>query len=221
MRFLTMDIEFADRILGGICSMTILEWKDGVPSGCFHSLFNPECKIEDFFDNRHGFHNEDLNAMHNLRDQWIRIYDILSNQMVFIHNANSVVTSLSKRAESDYLYMPNFTYGDTTSICKRVYKGWEDYRLPAVTEKLQITNQHHNSYIDAHSVGIVLMKALEETDTKDYIELYKKVGYAGGKLINGYKYVYRPIKDKKEGIFVAKKDETPKKIDGRDSQANS
>lgn len=213
MRFLTMDMELGDRMLPTICSLTIVSWLDDKPNGCFHTLLNPESDIEEFFDNRHGFTNYDLNDMPNLRDKWIRIYDILSNKMVFIHNANEVVTALCKRAGIDFLNMPNFTFGDTTSIARRCFKGLEDYRLPNVTEKLQISNQHNNSYIDAHSVGILLNRAVKETQCEDYIELYKKVGYAGGKIINGHKQLYRAVKDKKEGIYVAKKFDYATKLD--------
>lgn len=202
MQFLTVDMEVADRILPSICSFTIVRWIDGTPCNWFHTMLNPECDVEDFFADRHGFTNDDLKNSPVLREKWRRIYDILEGSMVFAHYANRTFQMLQRRAEIDYLNMPNFTFADSASIARRCFPGLGDYRLPNVSEKLEITTNHNDSYTDAHTVAAIIMKALEKEEVSSCDELFKKVGFVGGKYENQKKILVRPKRDVINGIYV-------------------
>ena len=203
MDFYTMDIELADRILPSYCSITILQWHDNNITGVFHTLLNPECDVESFFENRHGLTNDDLKNSPMLREKWVRIYDILEGKTVFIHNANSVMNGLLKRTSADYLNIPDFTFIDTTSISRRCFPGLDNYKLPAVAEALSITDRHNNSLEDAKTVGTILLYAIQNENATDYYDLFRKIGYVGGKFKNGQKELFRPIKDKTRNCYIA------------------
>ena len=204
MEFLTLDMELADRILPSICSISIMQWEDDKIKACFHTLIDPDCEIEPFFNDRHGLTNADLLNSPALRTKWIRIYDILEGQTIFAHNANRTMQALAKRAAIDYLNMPDCKFIDTASICRRCFPGMKDYRLPNITEKLNITDVHNNSFVDAQSVGIIVNKALKEKGVKDYKELFEKTGFVGGQFKDKVKTLFRARKNKELGIYEAK-----------------
>ena len=204
MEFLTLDMELADRILPSICSISIMQWENDKIKACFHTLLDPDCDIEAFFNDRHGLKNEDLINSPALRTKWVRIYDILENQTIFAHNANRTMQALAKRASIDYLNMPDCKFVDTASICRRCFPGLKDYRLPNVTEQLSITDIHNNSFVDAQSIGIILNRAIKEESVNDYYELFKKVGFVGGQFKDKTKMLFRPCRNKELGIYEAK-----------------
>ena len=185
--FLTMDMEYADRVLPSICSLSILSWKDGEIIDIFTTLINPDCEIESFMKDRHGITD---------------IEELLSNNIVFMHGAAHAFSSLLIRTDVDYLKIPNLVYGCTMSLSRRVWKGLNDYRLSSVTEKLDITKLHNNSLEDAKSVGQIVCKALDKRKAKNIFELFDEVGYAGGRIRDNKKEIYRAAKDKDEKIFL-------------------
>ena len=200
--FLTMDMEYADRVLPSICSLSILSWKDGEIIDIFTTLINPDCEIESFMKDRHGITDEMVKNAPSLPKIWPDIEELLSNNIVFMHGAAHAFSSLLIRTDVDYLKIPNLVYGCTMSLSRRVWKGLNDYRLSSVTEKLDITKLHNNSLEDAKSVGQIVCKALDKRKAKNIFELFDEVGYAGGRIRDNKKEIYRAAKDKDEKIFL-------------------
>lgn len=201
--FVTIDMELADRILSSFCSISILYWENGEIIKEFHTLINPDCEVEEFFKDRHGLTDEELSQAPTLPYVWKEIYDLLENKMVFAYDANRVMKTLINRAEVDVLNVPNFDYGNVQSIVKRTWKGLDDYRLQNITEKLNITKIHNDSYEDAKSLGKLIYKATEELELEKPEELFHQIGYAGGYIRNNKKYCYRAKKNKKTKTFYA------------------
>lgn len=196
MEFTTFDIEFADVILPSICSIAIIDWKDGEIINEYSTKINPDCEIEDFLKDRHGLTMEDLKNSPTLPEIWIEIYDRLENKIVFGHNANRNVRALRESANILYLNMPTFIYCCTASLSKKLWPYLNDFSLPYISERLGINNVHYNSYEDAKSVGRIINKAIEDTGVKSISEMFSLVGFSGGLIDNKEKSVYRAIKRK-------------------------
>lgn len=202
MKFMTMDMELADRILPSICSISIISWINTTPVNVFHTWLNPECEIEEFFADRHGMTNEDLKNMPTLREKWTRIYDIMEGQMIFAHNANAMFSALQKRAEIDLLNIPDFTFASTASIAKRCFPECPSTDLQTVAKTMHLASEFYDSYLDAHTISRILLKAIEKETVSHYTELFQKVGYVGGKFIDRKKILVRPVFDKEKGIYI-------------------
>jgi len=198
-------------MLPSICSITIIEWKDGQIVNILDTYINPDCEVEPFFADRHGITDEMLKTAPTLPEKWIEIYDMLDHKMVFAHNANRTIKALKQRASVDLLNMPNLRFGCTHSIAKRTWPGLDDYRLPYLTEKLNISTYHHNSYEDAKSVAKIVNMSAELFDAETPGELFRTIGYASGIIRNQEKISYRAIKDKKTQIYIQKPYEINKK----------
>lgn len=211
MKYVTLDMELADRMLPSICSITIIEWEDGKITKILDTYINPDCEVESFFSDRHGITNEMLIDAPTLPEKWIEIYDALNHKMVFSHFANRTIKALKQRASVDQLLMPNMRFGDSASIAKRTWPRLEDYRLPYLTEILNITKFHNNSYEDAKSVAKIVDMSAELYDVYSSGELFKTIGYAGGIIKNQEKISYKAIKDKKNNIYIPNYDAYTKK----------
>lgn len=202
MHFVTLDMELADRILPSICSITIIEWNDNNIINIIDTYINPDCEVEEFFADRHGITNEMLKDAPTLPEKWIEIYDALDHKMVFAHNANRTIKALKQRASVDLLKMPDLRFGDTASLARRTWPGLDSYRLQELTETLNITKFHNNSYEDAKSVAKIVNMASELFDADSPGELFRLSGYAGGIMRNQEKLSYRAVKDKKNDIYI-------------------
>lgn len=202
MHFVTLDMELADRMLPSICSITIIEWNDNNIVNIIDTYINPDCEVEEFFADRHGITNEMLKDAPTLPEKWIEIYDALDHKMVFAHNANRTIKALKQRASVDLLKMPDLRFGDTASLARRTWPGLDSYRLQELTETLNITKFHNNSYEDAKSVAKIVNMASELFDANSPGELFRLSGYAGGIMRNQEKLSYRAVKDKKNDIYI-------------------
>lgn len=75
-----------------------------------------------------------------------------------------------------------------------------------MTERLGITSTHFNSLEDAKSVGYIVKRAMADLEITSLSELFDKIGFTGGVVKEGERYIFRAIK--KEAGFIAKvKDE--------------
>lgn len=202
MHFVTLDMELADRMLPSICSITIIEWNDNNIVNIIDTYINPDCEVEEFFADRHGITNEMLKDAPTLPEKWIEIYDALDHKMIFAHNANRTIKALKQRASVDLLKMPDLRFGDTASLARRTWPGLDSYRLQELTETLNITKFHNNSYEDAKSVAKIVNMASELFDADSPGELFRLSGYAGGIMRNQEKLSYRAVKDKKNDIYI-------------------
>jgi DNA polymerase-3 subunit epsilon len=202
--FVTMDIEIADRLLPSICSIAIIIWENGGIIDEYYSLINPDCEVEEFFYDRHGLKDNVLEKAPTLPEEWIKIYDMLDHKTVFCYDPNQVFRTLLHKAEIEQLNLPNINYGSVKSICKRTWKGLDDYSLKAMTEKLKITTNHYNAYDDAKSLGEIIYKASDSLDLNTPYDLFRAVGFAGGYIRNNKKIPYRAVKLKENGYYTTK-----------------
>lgn len=202
--FVTMDFEIADRILPSICSIAIITWEDGQIIDTFHSLVDPDCEVEEFMGLKHGMDNTFLLDAPPITELWVPIFDRLEHKTVFCFNPNQAFRAMMHKAEIEQLNMPNLNYGSVQSICKRTWKGLDDYSLPSISEKLNITKIHNNALEDAITLGKIIYKASDEMELNNPYGLFKKIGFAGGKIRNGIKLPYRAVKSKDKQFYIAK-----------------
>lgn len=202
--FVTVDIEIADRVLPSICSIGIITWENGQIIDDFFSLVNPDCEVEEFFKDRHGLTDIELQNAPTLPELWIDIYDRLDHKTVFFYNANQALRTIIERAAIEQLNLPHMNYGSVKSICKRTWKGLENYSLPAITEKFNITNIHNNAHEDSISIGKLIYMAAEHLELTNPYDLFKKIGFAGGYIRNNKKIPYRAVKSKDKQFYITK-----------------
>ena len=202
--FVTVDAEIADRILPSICSISILTWEDGKIINEFSSLINPDCEVEAFFNDRHGLSDNELRNAPTLQEKWIEIFDLLEHKTVFCYDPNQFFRTLIQKAQLEQLNLPNLNYGSVKSICKRTWHGLDDYSLPNITNKLNITNVHNNSYEDAKSLGKIIYKSAEYLDLNSPYDLFRAIGFAGGYIRNNKKIPYRAVKSDDKKFYVTK-----------------
>lgn len=206
MRFTTFDIEFADVILPSICSISIVDWDDSGIINQYTTTINPDCEIDEYFKDRHGINLEQTKNSPLIGEAWIDIFNHLENKIVFSHYANRNIRALKSLADINYLNMPPLIYCCSASISRKLWPYFKNDTLPEVTERLGITSTHFDSLEDAKSVGYIVKRAMADLEITSLSELFDKIGFTGGVVKEGERYIFRAIK--KEAGFIAKvKDE--------------
>lgn len=205
MEFTTLDMEFADVILPSICSISIIDWDDNGIKNIYSTLINPDCDIEDFLYQRHKITSDMVKDAPTIQEAWIDIYNRLENKVVFSHYANRNFKALSDLAAIKYLKMPHCIFACSASISRKLWPYFSSDKLPVISERLGVNYNHFNSLEDAKSVGFIVQRALEDTHSCSFEDLYSKVGFSGGYIENGEKKIYRAIKSPLG--YIAKKQE--------------
>lgn len=201
MYYLTFDAEIADRFLPSICEIGIIAWQDGIMVSQYHTYVNPDCNVEEFFNERHGISDDFLSKAPFIQNVWIPIYDMLDGNLVFFYDPNRMIKTLSDTCTVNQLNLPDFRYASVSSISRRLWKGLDDYRIINVTEWMGLTHSHNSAIEDAKSVGLLINEAIKDAGCEDVEELFHAVGYAGGEVSRGRKLPYRAYMDKKNGGY--------------------
>lgn len=205
MRFSTLDIEFADVILPSICSISIIDWDDSGITNQYSTYINPDCEIDEYFKDRHKITLEQTKTSPLIGEAWIDIFNHLENRIIFSHYANRNIRALKSLADINYLNMPPLIYCCSASISRKLWPYFKNDTLPEITERLGISTTHFNSLEDAKSVGYIVKKAMNDMEIDSLPELFDKIGFTGGIVKEGERYIYRAIK-KESGYLARVKD---------------
>lgn len=202
MEYTTLDMEWADVCLPSICSIAILDWKDGEVVSSYYHLVCPDCDYDERLSKRHGLTKEDTSSMPSVSEIWKEIYDHLDGKTVFVANACSRLRSLCRLADSQALRMPNMVYGDVLSLARRCWPWLPCRDLEQTAQRLQIVKKAHEARQDAWAIGRIVEQALAERGLADLDALFDQVGFAGGVVSNGLMIPYR-AGGKKQGHYKA------------------
>ena len=194
MEYITLDMELADRIFPCLCSISLIKWNNSTVISSFSTLINPELEIEPFMSNHHNITESDIKSSPTLREVWPYIMNFIEGNVVFTHKGNSDIKYLKTCIDLDKNVFPDFQFGSVESIFKRTFPDAESKTLHKMLEYLKLDSKCNNSLLDARSLGLIINSACKETQTSNINELFDKIGYAGGFVVDNTINLYKAKK---------------------------
>lgn len=165
MKFVALDVETANPDMSSICQIGIVHFEDGKVVDSWATLINPE----DYFDfmniSIHGIEEHHVEHSPKFSAVAAEINRRLSGQIVAIHTAfdrNSIAQASVKNSVSP----PDCTWLNTASVARRAWQevSQRGYGLAALSKKFGIQFEHHNAVEDARACGLILVRAIADTN---------------------------------------------------------
>jgi DNA polymerase III subunit epsilon len=164
MRFVAIDVETANSDMSSICQVGIAEFADGVCTGTWQSLVNPE----DWFDSAnvavHGISESTVVGSPTFPGVYESICERCSGMVVACHTPFDR-TSIKRASEKHCLEEIDCDWLDTARVTRRAWPEFSKtgYRLANVTSILGIKYIAHDALEDARAAGEVFIRAMEKT----------------------------------------------------------
>jgi DNA polymerase-3 subunit epsilon len=165
VKFVALDVETANPDMSSICQIGIVHFDDGKVVDYWSSLVDPK----DYFDGMnvsiHGIDEDDVRGAPDFKQASIEVCRRLGNQIVAIHTAfdrNAIARASLKHA----VEAPKCFWLNTASVARRAWPevAQKGYGLSALSKKFGIEFEHHNAVEDARAAGLILIRAMGETN---------------------------------------------------------
>jgi len=173
MNFVAIDFETASNFRD-VCALGLVAVENGEIVSEKEWLIRPRCNfIGSLYQGVHGISY----AMVANKPYFDSIYEELKNLLegktIIAHNASFDVGVLKNVCAVYGLEHPDFIYGCTYRLAKRVIRPTvPSYSLSALANKYGLILQHHNALSDARACANLMLRFLEESTKSSVTEAY-------------------------------------------------
>lgn len=146
--YVVLDIETPNGRANSICAIAVLDIKKGEIVKEHYSLINPE---ESFSIRNSEINNITANMVLDkptLKEYWSEIKDLLTNNIIILHNAISDLNVISNALNRYDIEVPEFKYIDTLTL-SRSCLNLASYNLTSIMDYLNYKYNAHNALEDA------------------------------------------------------------------------
>ena len=165
--FNAVDVETANKDRSSICSIGIVQVRDGRITNEWQTLVNPEAWFDPHFTNEiHGIREGDVKHSPTLSMVYDKLCSLLCGSILVSHGSFDRIAF--ERAMEWYNLEPfQVTWLDSIKIVRRAWP--EKYRrsgygLKNVAKDLNISFRHHDALEDARTAAKIVLCACEATD---------------------------------------------------------
>lgn len=173
--YTVFDIETPNRNNTSLCSISIVNVKDGKIVFKKEYLVNPEENFDDFNIKLTGITPKMVENEPTFDKVWEEIKDFFISGIVVGHNINTfdlrVVCNLLNKYN---IMIPDIYFIDTLYVSRKVFIGFENYKLSTLCKRFNIINENsHNSLCDSLVTQKLFEKILETNNLNESdIRLY-------------------------------------------------
>lgn len=185
MKYVSIDFETANSSRLSACSIgvSVFEEDQLIRSNAYFIRPPKEFGMFNWYNIKiHGITKDMVADAPAFDSVWQMIREDIEGSVVLCHNAAFDIGVLKQMLEFYGQPLPHCKYACTVKISKRVWPDLENHRLDTVAQALHIGLNHHEAESDAMASGLILMKALHETTSKDIFDLADKIGIRLGAL---------------------------------------
>lgn len=185
--FVALDFETADKTKNSACSIAVVTVENGVVVKEANSLIKPpRMHFDDACIDIHGIHPEDVINEPTFDQIWPDIYNHhLKGKIVVAHNAVFDIEVLRAALTNYNLDWPEFQYGCTVKISRKVWPHLYNHKLNTVGKFLGITFQHHQALDDAMTCAQIVMAAAKLRKANSVELLMSSIGVPLDPFITG------------------------------------
>lgn len=179
MNYLVVDVETPNEKNDSICAIGVQTIDDGIVTGEWSTLVNPEAEFYSFNISIHGILPEMVEGAPRFPEVWEKVKEYSRGRVFVAHNAPFDITVLSKCIRSYALEPFIFSYLDTVRLGRKLCSDWPRkcgaFKLPNMSARLGVTlENHHDAMADARACGGILLKLLDiyNFDPAGYLSRY-------------------------------------------------
>ena len=173
MDFVAIDFETANSLRSSVCSVGIVQVKNGKIIKEIQSLINPLSEFHYYNTKIHGITEYMVHGAPTFEEFWPDMKGLLENQVVIAHNASFDMGVLQESLRQFHEPSPNFEYGCSYQIAKKVWPNLYNHKLSTVANYLGISLRHHDALEDARAAAIITVEAMKKTQTNTVQQLAK------------------------------------------------
>jgi DNA polymerase-3 subunit epsilon len=174
-KLVAIDFETANEKLSSACSLGIAIIENNEIVKNFQWLIKPpELYFRPFNTRLHGISEKVVEKKPEFYRLWPTIKKHLEGHIILAHNASFDTEVLRKLLDVYQLDYPELSYACTVLLSRKVWKGFENYKLNTVAENLNFTFKHHNAKEDAMACANIAIEASKKLKVRNFNELLKK-----------------------------------------------
>lgn len=173
MDFIAIDFETANSLRSSVCSVGIVQVKKGKIYKEIHSLINPLSEFHYYNTKIHGITEYMVHGAPTFEEFWPDMKNLIKDQVVVAHNASFDMGVLQESLRQFHEPSPNFEYGCSYRIAKKVWPQLYNHKLSTVANFLGISLRHHDALEDARAAAIITIEAMQKTKTNTVQQLAK------------------------------------------------
>lgn len=173
MDFVAIDFETANNLRSSVCSVGIVQVKNGKIYKEVQSLINPLSEFHYYNTKIHGISEYMVHDAPTFEEFWPDMKSMIEGQLVIAHNASFDIGVLQESLRQFQEPSPAFEYGCSYRIAKKVWPELYNHKLSTVSNYLGISLRHHDALEDARAAGIITIKAMQNTQTNSVQQLAK------------------------------------------------
>lgn len=171
MDFVAIDFETANSVRSSVCSIGIVKVKNGKIHEELHTLINPLSEFHYYNTKIHGITEYMVHNAPTFEEFWPNFKQYIENQTIIAHNASFDIGVLRDSLNRIHEAEPNFQYGCSYRIAKKVWPNLYNHKLSTVSNYLSISLRHHDALEDARASALITLEALKKTKTNSIQEL--------------------------------------------------
>lgn len=175
--FTALDVETANRNRYSICSIGMVNFKDGRQVDSFYTLIDPE----DYFDPSniriHGIKESDVQGAPTFSRILTDMNDFIGDKPVVAHNAQFDFGALKDNYSRYQVALDPIQYACSYLISKSLRKDFINHRLNTLCHYYQIDLSHHHALSDASAAGMIINHLMAENRLDNIDQLIRFAGY--------------------------------------------
>ncbi|MET0959870.1 MAG: exonuclease domain-containing protein, partial [Psychrobacillus psychrotolerans] len=173
MDFIAIDFETANNLRSSVCSVGIVQVKNGKIYREIQSLINPLSEFHYYNTKIHGITEHMVHDAPTFEEFWPNMKNLIEGQVIIAHNASFDMGVLQECLRQFHEPSPHFEYGCSFRIAKKVWPQLYNHKLSTVSNYLGISLRHHDALEDARAAAIITLEALQRTQTSTVKQLAK------------------------------------------------
>ncbi|MHB1252988.1 MAG: 3'-5' exonuclease [Candidatus Humimicrobiaceae bacterium] len=174
-KLVAIDFETANEKLSSACSLGIAIIENNeIVKNIQWLIKPPELYFRPFNISLHGISEKIVEKKPEFYRLWPTIKKHLEGRIILAHNASFDTEVLRKLLDVYQLEYPELRYACTVLLSRKVWKGFENYKLSTVAENLNFSFKHHNAKEDAMACANIAIEASKKLRVSNFNELLKK-----------------------------------------------
>jgi DNA polymerase-3 subunit epsilon len=176
-KIVALDFETANEMMSSACALGIAIIDDNKIVASKHWLIKPpELRFNYFNSCLHGITAKDVEKKPEFYRIWPSIRKYLEGNLIIAHNAGFDMGVLKSVLRVYQIEIPELYYGCTVCLSRKIWAGFDNYRLSTVAKNLEISFKHHDAREDACACASIAISAAEKLGAVSLAELLEKSG---------------------------------------------
>jgi len=175
-KIVAIDFETANEMISSACALGIAVIDGNKITAVKHWLIKPpELRFNYFNSCLHNITAKDVDKKPEFYRIWPSVKKYIEGNIIIAHNAGFDMAVLRSVLRVYRIEIPELYYACTVRLSRKVWKGFDNYKLNTVAENLAISFQHHNAKEDACACAKIAISAAEKLGAGSLAELIEKL----------------------------------------------